>query len=218
MLVSHFFIKIVIGQRGVAKSMKEFFCKLFFSSIIEARDKYFHELQQKVIELAEKKVETEYQQRYIDCIEQIVAEEYQILSILKDAEVGRAIIYSKIKADKYEFYLYAPYTAITQELEEGILPYQFKMEFRLNKNSKTIIINDIEITETNNSFANLGIKEFINFAKQKEIAKIDGNVVINNKTIDNMKDFYQKNGFEVELSTENKIGRIEMLLETNKSA
>lgn len=192
--------------------MKEFFCKLFFKSIIDARDAFYHELQQKTIELAEKKAESEYRQRYIDCIEQIVSEEYQIYSIIKDAEIGRAIIYVASKSDKYDLYLYAPYLN-TQVVEEGILPYQFKMQFKLNKNSKTIVVNDIEVTETSNAYANLGMKEFIKFAKQKEITKIDGNVVINNQAVNNMKDFYQQNGFAVELSNETKIGRIEMNLE-----
>lgn len=197
--------------------MKEFFCRLFFKDIIEARDAFYHELQQKTIELAEKKAESEYKQRYIDCIEQIIFAEYQIYSILKDAEIGRAIIYLSNKSDKYELNLYAPYLS-TQVLEEGTLPYQFKMEFKLNKNSKTIVINDIEVTETSNAYANLGMKEFIQFAKQNDISKIDGNVVLNNKAVNNMKEFYQQNGFAVELSNETKIGKIEMNLSSDKQA
>lgn len=197
--------------------MREFFCRLFFKSIIEARDTFYHELQQKTIELAEKKAESEYKQRYIDCIEQIIFAEYQIHSILKDAEIGRAIIYLGNKSDKYELCLYAPYLS-NQVQDEKTIPYQFKMEFKMNKNSKSIVVNDIEITETSNSYANLGMKEFIQFAKQNEITKIDGNVVINNKAINNMKEFYQQNGFAVELSSETKIGRIEMNLETEKKA
>lgn len=194
--------------------MKEFFCKLFFKSIIDTRDEYFKELQQKTIELAEKKMESEYRQRYIDCIEQIVSEEYQILSILKDAEIGRAIIYLGTNGDKNEFYLYAPYLN-THDVVEGTLPYQFKMEFKLNKNSKTIIVNDIEVTETSNAYTNLGMKEFVNYAKLKEISKIDGNVVINNNALKNMKEFYQQNGFDVKLSNETKIGKIEMNLNSD---